>query len=90
MDAIFGKGRAMLARLAIATTIVAAAAAAPAVAAESQRTFATPDEAVGALVQSLKARDKAGTAAILGPGSGAWLGSRAARQKGHTSSWART
>jgi hypothetical protein len=75
MDAIFGKGRAMLARLAIATTIVAAAAAAPAVAAESQRTFATPDEAVGALVQSLKARDKAGTAAILGPGSGAWLGS---------------
>ena len=59
MDAIFGKGRAMLARLAIATTIVAAAAAAPAVAAESQRTFATPDEAVGALVQSTFAGNRA-------------------------------
>ena len=75
MDAIFGTGRAVLARLAIAVTLAATAAATPASAADKQRTFATPDEAVGALVQSLKARDKAGMAAILGPGSGTWIAS---------------
>src|SRR5262249_55223955 len=51
----------------------AAKAAAPAKGQSKQRTFASPEEAAGALVDAVKARDRDGLLAIVGPGSGEWL-----------------
>ena len=76
MTEIFLTGRSALARIALATLVVAAGCFAPvAGAAESQRSYASADEAAVALVNAVKARDKAGMVAILGPGSGTWLAS---------------
>jgi len=64
-----------------------AASAHAAPAAPAQRTFASADDAVGALVKALKANDDAGALAILGAGSGKWIRSgdavadRAARDR---------
>lgn len=60
--------------------------AAPAVAATPQRVFATPEAAATALVQALRAHDRAAVLAILGQSASPWLSSgdpvadRAARE----------
>ena len=41
--------------------------------ATAQRSYASPDEAAAALVQAVRARDKAALVAILGPGSNEWV-----------------
>jgi hypothetical protein len=60
---------------AVAAIIALWLASAPARAAESQRTFATPDEAAAALVSAAKARDRAGILAILGADTAKWISS---------------
>ncbi len=57
-----------LARAAVATLLVGAAGSQEAVAASlTQRTFASPEEAVTALVEAVKAEERKALAAILGP-----------------------
>ena len=49
--------------------------AAGAGAATTQRNFASPEAAVEALVQAVKAQDRAGTLAVLGADAAAWISS---------------
>ena len=53
--------------------LATAVGAATAKGATAQRSFASPDEAASALVQALRAHDKASLVAILGPGSDQWV-----------------
>jgi hypothetical protein len=46
-----------------------------AVAAGTQRDFASPEEATQALVQALKAQDRAATLAVLGKDAASWISS---------------
>jgi hypothetical protein len=56
------------------TPATPAAKAAPAAKpAAKQRMFASADEAVGALVEAVRAKDVNGLLAVVGPGSGDWL-----------------
>jgi len=77
MTDIFDGGRVALGRLSLilAPVLLAIGFASAAGAAESQRSFASPDEAASALVQALKAGDKTTAAAILGPGSSSFVAS---------------
>lgn len=49
------------------------AMASAAVAAPRQRSFATPDEAVGALIEAVRGDDLAAVLAVLGPSAQAWI-----------------
>ena len=64
MTDIFDRTRGTIARLSL---VIASAAG------TAQPSFATPDEAASALVQALKATDKARVGAILGPGSATFV-----------------
>jgi len=61
---------AMVAALLGLGVVTASIAATPAATATAQRTCASPERCVDALVQALKARDRAAALAVLGPGSG--------------------
>ena len=88
MTDIFGRAWGTIARLSlvIASAVLAIGIASAAGTAQPQPSFATPDEAASALVQALKATDKASVGAILGPGSATFVTSgdavadRAARE----------
>lgn len=77
MTDIYESGRVALARLSfcLAPLLLAIGFVSVAGAAETQRSFASPDEAASALVRAVKAGDKTTAAAILGPGSGTWVAS---------------
>jgi hypothetical protein len=52
-----------------------------------QRTFANADEAAGALVEAVRAKDAKALLAVVGPSSGDWLGDAVAdTTTGHASS----
>ena len=77
MTDIFDSGRVALARLSLclAPLLLAIGFVSVAGAAETQRSFASPDEAASALVQVVRAHDKPKVTAIIGPGADQWMSS---------------
>lgn len=60
----------------LAVVALAMALCAPlAQSAQTQRTFASPEEAAAALVESLRASDRAGMLAVIGPDAASWISS---------------
>jgi hypothetical protein len=55
--------------------LVSVAFSVGAIAKEAQRSFSSPEAAAQALVQAIKAQDRAGTLAVLGSDAGAWISS---------------
>ncbi len=77
MTDIFARGCRTLARVSLgfASMVLAIGVASAAGAAQTQPSFATPDEAASALVQAVKGGDKPKAMAILGPGADKWMSS---------------
>jgi hypothetical protein len=80
MEATMSNGRWYEARIrALRCALLACGAgvffASSAFAASTQRNFASPEEAAQALVQAVKAQDRAATLAVLGEGASGWISS---------------